>query len=165
MKEIPLTQGKVAIVDDRDYERAASYKWCAWSDGKRWHAIRKTKRGDSEQTVYLHRFILGVDNKQFVSFRDGNGLNCTRNNLRRATLADSRHNRGIQKNNTSGFKGVSWYPSREQWRAKIGIRGKIVHLGYFDDIEKAAEAYNQAAIKYHGEFAYQNQPRRSKKKP
>ena len=164
MKRISLTQDKVAIVDDQDYDNVVCYKWCAWSDGKRWLAIRKAKKGDSEQTVYLHRFILNVNNKRVVNFHDGNGLNCTRGNLRLVTLEDSRHSRGIQKNNVSGFKGVSWYKNREQWRVGIRVNGKRIHLGYFDDIEKAAEAYNHAALQYHGEFAYQNQLRKTKKK-
>ena len=73
-------------------------------------------------------------------------------NLREATRSENLRNRGAQKNNTSGFKGVSWQKSSRKWDARINIHGKVVHLGYFDDPEDAYQAYCQAAKELHGEF-------------
>lgn len=74
-------------------------------------------------------------------------------NLRQATKSQNGCNRGPNKNNTSGFKGVHWYKARNKWCADIWIEGAKKHLGYFKNIEDAAEAYRVASIKYHGEFS------------
>lgn len=77
-------------------------------------------------------------------------------NLREATDPENQRNRGRQKNNKSGFKGVSWNTGRKAWLAMIhdGTRNK--NLGYFASRENAAIAYDVAALKYHGEFAHLN---------
>lgn len=74
-------------------------------------------------------------------------------NLRLASDFQNMWNRGKPQNNTSGFKGVSWHKQRQKWIALIGVNGVLKYLGYFEDLEKAAAAYQTAAIKYHGEFA------------
>jgi hypothetical protein len=60
------------------------------------------------------------------------------------------------KNNTSGYKGVSWNSHAKAWAARITVRGRRVFLGSFDDPVEAAKAYNEAALEYHGEFAVLN---------
>jgi hypothetical protein len=64
--------------------------------------------------------------------------------------------KNYKKNNTSGFKGVTWDKSRSKWKAHIHIERKIKNLGRFDSPEEAAIAYNEAALKYFGEFAFLN---------
>lgn len=86
------------------------------------------------------------------------GLNNTRNNLRLATYSQNRVNRELRSNNKSGFKGVCWNKSRENWEVTIQINGKHRHIGYYDTPEEAARVYDEAAIKYHGEFARLNFP-------
>ena len=65
-------------------------------------------------------------------------------------------NKGLRTDNRSGFKGVYWDKPHGKWRARIKLNGKNIHLGYFDALEAAAQAYNEAALKYHKQFAYQN---------
>lgn len=77
-------------------------------------------------------------------------------NLRLATVNQNQRNKKIQKNNTSGYKGVCWDKNRQKWKTHIHVDGKIINLGRFDTKEKAAIAYNEAALKYFGEFAYLN---------
>lgn len=84
---------------------------------------------------------------------DGNGLNNDVENLRAATHAQNGSNRGAQKNNTSGFKGVSWHKKSNKWQAAIALGRKNHYLGLFDTPEAAHEAYKDAAKKLHKEFA------------
>lgn len=74
-------------------------------------------------------------------------------NLREATLQQNNLNKGMVSYNTSGWKGVSWNANTQKWRAQIDSKGKHYHLGLFDDVREAAEAYIFAALEHHGEFA------------
>lgn len=84
---------------------------------------------------------------------DGNGMNNDIENLRAANHGQNQQNKGTQKNNTSGFKGVSWNKRAKKWRALIELDRKDHYLGYFDTPDAAHEAYKAAAIKLHKEFA------------
>ena len=70
-------------------------------------------------------------------------------NLREATQQKNNFNLGGAKNNTSGYKGVTWYEPSKKWKAQIGVNGKNIHLGYFIDPLEASEAYQKAKEKYH----------------
>ena len=74
-------------------------------------------------------------------------------NLRVATRSQNQHNRSIQINNKSGFKGVFWNKQARKFQAKIGFDGKQKHLGFFIRPEDAHQAYARAAKTFHGEFA------------
>lgn len=74
-------------------------------------------------------------------------------NLREATLSQNQHNRKAQKNNKSGFKGVSWHKRIKKWYAVIKHQHKLIYLGYYDTPEKASEAYKSKAIELAGQFA------------
>jgi hypothetical protein len=90
--------------------------------------------------------LLGIDHI------DGNGMNNDPSNLRLATQVENMRNRGAQRNNTSGRKGVFRHKSSDRWIARIWIRGRGIHLGIFDDIDDASAAYESAAREYFGEF-------------
>ncbi len=158
MKQIRLTKGKHALVDDEDFDRINQFKWCASKSNAHreiYYAVRGTYTKEKVISRSMHREILGLtDGKIEVDHIDGNGLNNQRVNLR---LSDSRHNsfnRGANRNNTSGIKGVSWNKEMSKWVAQITIDGRQTYLGLFDDKHEAGEAYLQAAIKHHGEFAH-----------
>lgn len=153
MKEIKLTQGYVATVDDDDYEWLSQWKWRILKvpDRNTLYAVR-TK--DTRTTISMHRVVAGVTNSKIqIDHRDTNGLNNTRDNLRIATHGDNMHNRPAPRTNQSGFKGVSWHKGRMKWQAVIMMNHKNIHLGLFDDKNLAAQAYNKAANELHGEFA------------
>ncbi|HLE87622.1 MAG TPA: AP2 domain-containing protein [Candidatus Brocadiaceae bacterium] len=80
-------------------------------------------------------------------------------NLRFTDLSHNLANRPKRINGTSEFKGVSYHKIHKKWQARVGHNGKAF-LGYFGTEEAAALAYNQAAIKIYGEFAYLNQVER-----
>ena len=106
----------------------------------------------------LHRiiwlYVTGEDpGSSQIDHIDGDGLNNSFMNLRKASDAQNKGNCKRYKNNSSGYKGVSWSKNRSKWRARIAVNRKERHLGFFDTPELAHMAYCKAAAELHGEFA------------
>jgi hypothetical protein len=124
---------------------------------------RKWNLGDgryiNSNGIRLHRYIMNVIGRIDVDHINGNKLDNRRSNLRLATRGQNNVNSNCPRHNTSGAKGVSWDRSRSKWFSKITCNGKQIPLGRYDDFNKAVEAYNNAAIKYFGEFARINEPK------
>lgn len=158
MKRIPLTRGMEALVDDEDYARAMSAgPWFACRGRDTFYAQRNTRRADGRHTSQaLHKFLTGWQRTDHIN-RDG--LDNQRENLRETTNAENLRNRGRQKNNASGFKGVSWHKGRGKWQAQIRANGQTRALGRYVDPVEAAHAYDEAALELHGEFAALNFPK------
>lgn len=158
MREIPLTQGKVALVDDEDYERVAKYRWYAQGEKNRtkWYALRGQWNGVEQVPVRMHTFIMRAVRGTIIDHLNGDTLDNRKENLRACTNSQNTKNRGKQKNNTSGYKGVFAWGNR--WRAKIQSDGVVIHLGAFDIKEDAARAYDREAFVKHGAFAKLNFP-------
>lgn len=154
MKEIKLTQGRVAVVDDDDYKRLSAYKWY-YNKG---YAVRKLyiNAVQGQKMIGMHREILKITGKVHVDHIDGNSLNNQKFNLRPCTIAENSRNRGKSVKNNSGFKGVSFDPGRKKFIAFIGVNGKTKYLGRFISAQDAAVVYNANALKFHGEFARLN---------
>lgn len=148
-REIVLSNGAVALVDDSDYDLIVSIVW---------HCSNGYARGRvAGKYVYMHRFLLGVKGALKVDHINRNTLDNRRSNLRAATNRQNARNRiGVSK--TSSFKGVSWSTFAGKWRAVIMVDGRNIHLGYFAEESAAAKAYDTAAMEYHGEFARANPP-------
>lgn len=159
MKEIVLTQGMVALVDDIDFEYLNQWKWYAAKLGKHsntLYAVRADYK-NGKRMVLMHREIMGAtDPKIFCDHEDRNGLNNQRSNLRIATNSQNNCNSKKYKKSYSQYKGVSWEGDRNKWKASIRKDYKLFNVGRFKTEEEAALAYNYAAIKYHGEFANLN---------
>lgn len=153
-KEIPLTKGKVTVVDDEDYERFGKFKWhCV---GGR-YAARSVGGRKNKRMVYLHREIIGAKEDEIVDHINGNKLDNRRSNLRVVTVSENLYNTSIRSDNTSGYKGVSFVKDcRHKWEARIHKNGKKRVLGYFDTPEDAARMYNFWAIQLFGEYARLN---------
>ncbi len=157
MKEIPLTQGQVALVDDQDYEELSRHKWSAFKSGKTWYARRGFGPRSHQKQVYMHQQILNPPPGLQCDHINGDGLDNRRCNLRVCTQSQNQHNRRLQ-GGTSEFKGVHWYKAQNKWRAKITHNGKRYHLGAFPDETDAARAYDNAAREFFGKFARPNFP-------
>lgn len=102
----------------------------------------------------MHRLILDVPKGAEVDHINGNGLDNRRRNLRICTRSENQWNRRLAPNNTSGFKGV--YRFQGKWRAQIQSFGKKIHIGLYETRIEAARAYDEVAIKCHGDFAATN---------
>lgn len=156
MKEIPLTQGKVALVDDEDYARLMQFKWFVVHNGKKWYASRKLE-GLKRKNKFLHREILGeIHAPLVVDHIDGDGLNCAKENMRICTQAENSRNSRSKCNGKVKYKGVCWHKASSSYVAQINTGGKVIHLGCFDSPEEAAVAYDNAASHYYGEYAFLN---------
>ena len=149
MREIPLTRGKIALVDDVDFEKVSAHKWCYMTAG---YAARSVAAGGKRKLVYLHRFILEPSKGKHVDHVDGNKLDNRRSNLRVCTHQENRRNSKHYASNTSGHKGVAFDSYTGNWKAYINIDGVTVHLGRFPTAELAAEHRNSVAAKVFGEF-------------
>lgn len=160
MKRIELTQGKVALVDDADFESLIQHKWYARKMGNVYYAMRHGKRKLTlnQPTIFMHRVILGLQpgDKQQCDHRDGDGLNNQRANLRVCTNQQNGYSRKKYKVGTSKYKGVCWSLCAHKWQSQIQVKRTHIYLGYFNSERKAAQAYDVAAIKHHGDFALTN---------
>ncbi len=159
MKEIPLTQGKVALVDDSDFETLSKLKWACSNNGNKnvdkFYASRRSLVGGKKITFYMHRVIMGHPELD-IDHIDGNCLNNQRSNLRICTRSQNMMNQS-KAHRWDHFKGVNWHKKAKKWRAYIKKDRKSIHLGHFDFSVDAAIAYNEAATRLFGEFASLNQ--------
>jgi hypothetical protein len=144
MKQIELTQGKAAIIDDDDYVKVNQYKWYANKHGKTFYARRNIHIGKNRQSnIKMHHFILGKPLPGYeYDHIDGNGLNNQKSNIVMKTHRQNCQNRHIAK--ASKYPGISWFKRTKQWIAQIQTNGKCRGLGYFATEEEAYAAYKQA---------------------
>jgi hypothetical protein len=163
IKFLPLTQGKIAIIDASRWEWASQWNWYAGHSRKScsYYAVRWGRRGERKQ-VFLHRQILGEPEAQ-VDHINGNTLDNRVANLRPCTHAENTRNHRLTRANTSGYSGVT--RSGKKWEAAIGLGGKWTYLGRFATKELAIAARQAAEAKYHGEFAYSRREHQPPKKP
>jgi hypothetical protein len=161
MKQVILTRGKVALVDDCDYERVNKHRWLAQLSRGRWYARRTTmvRLPDGRRqakVTFLHQVVLRAmgkapKGKPLGDHISGDSLDCRRSNLRWASTQDNACNRGPARNSQSGIKGV--YPRYNKFHASCRRNGKLHYLGTFDTAREAHEAYLKKAQELHGEFA------------
>lgn len=159
MKEIELTHGKLALIDDSDLELVSQYKWFAWTPnkGKIFYAVTNIGHGRGNRTIlYMHRLIM--PSVSLIDHEDHDGLNNQRYNIRIADKSTNGQNqRKTELPRSSKYKGVSFMKSKGKWEAYISLgKSKKKHLGLYETEEEAAKVYNEAAFVQYGVFAKSN---------
>ncbi len=160
MKQIPLTQGKFALVDDEDYDRIFAIGRWHYNNGYAARNYRYNRVSDGKlvnKGIWMHRVIMDTPDGMDTDHIDNDKLNNQRSNLRICSRSENKQNCGKRSNNTSGYKGVSWNKRSKKWQVFVWVNYKQISIGRFEDKLEAAKAYNEAALKYHGEFAKLNE--------
>jgi hypothetical protein len=146
MSKILLSNSDFDVfIDEEDYDLVNQYKWHLTPSGY----IMNGKE-------LIHRVIMSAKKGFDVDHIDGNPLNNKKENLRICSHGENCRNQKKSKNNTSGYKGVSWRKDAKKYRAYIMKDQKEIHLGYFNSKKEAAKIYNIAALQYFGPFAKLN---------
>ena len=158
MAEVKVSKGKyLAIIDEEDLEFTSNHTWrlCAGyattsipyinEDG-----VKKYK------TSTMHRMLNKTPEGMMTDHKNGNKLDNRRENLRTVTPKQNQMNKKTSKTSTSGLKGIGWCKQTKRWRVSLSVDGKFKNLGRFHCIGKAIKTYNEAANKYHGEYARLN---------
>lgn len=151
MKELQLTNGGVTLVDDDIYEQIKIYNWRR--DKLANHVVRTTGPKQHRKIMRLHRFVMNAQKGQIVDHINGNVLDNRKENLRFASKSTNGMNRLKQANNKSGYKGVCYHKSAKKWVAQLTVSGKRVINSFHETAEEAAEAYKNAALLHHKQFA------------
>ena len=149
MKTIPLTQGKVALVDDEDFEFLNQWKWNAYRNNNTYYARRRIP--GTNKKITMHRQIADAPAGVLVDHKNGNGLDNQRSNLRKASKQQNGMNRRVGKNNKSGIVGVRVSKYRT-WRCEIKLDGRSIYIGSFKKKSKAVKARKEAESKLFGEY-------------
>ena len=151
-KYIELSQDKRTLVDVEDYEYLNQFKWY-YNNG---YAVRSTRMKNGKRGMELmHRTIVNAPKGMEVDHINGDKLENKRSNLRLCTHTENLRNQH-KTCGTSKYKGVCWHKAMSKWRVQIRGNNKKIHLGFFDNEEDAAHAYNMAALELFGEFANLN---------
>jgi hypothetical protein len=151
MPEIPLSRGKVAIVDEADFDALSASGWYCTSHG---YAARTVVEKGVKRVVYMHREVARPLESEQVDHINLDSLDNRRANLRCCVGSDNRCNRGSHRNSTTGLKGVQFHRNRKtQYSAVIRKNNRSVFLGYFKTPEEAHAAYAAVSKEHHGEFA------------
>lgn len=151
---IPLTQGKVTIVDEDDYRKFKNRSLHAVNYKGWWYAeVTIGKHGQ-----LLHRLILNAKKGEMCDHVNGDGLDNRKSNLRIVSNSQNIMNskKTTRKGVTSQFKGVYWSVYHKKWVARVRLNYVYQVLGFYDNELDAAYAYDEGATKIFGEYAKLN---------
>jgi hypothetical protein len=147
MKEIELTQGKITLVDDEDYEYLNQWKWSTKKHRLTYYATRSEYIGkeggvSKKRNFLMHRIILNANEGDIIDHINGDGWDNRKENLRFVTNRENCQNKHARK--TSAYVGVSWRKREKKWESHVRDKDETIHLGYFKSESDAAAAYGWA---------------------
>jgi len=148
-----------AIIDKSDYSKVSSYKWHASSSGGKhgkYYPMTNALINGKYTMLRMHHLIFGKYKGFDIDHINGNSFDNRRSNLRKCLHSQNTVNRGLQRNNKSGYKGVYFNKARGKWQVTIKHSGKSHYGGIFSQIKDAAECFNSLAKKQWGDFAILN---------
>lgn len=161
MKEMRLSDWKIAMVDDEDFlriqDRGYAWMWSPKKKGSKLGCVTSNNKNlPGPSHLKLHRFVMNAKPGQMIDHIDGNTLNNQKTNLRFCSHSQNNANKRLSQESKSGFKGVSWCSCTNLWRARIKQNGSSFTLGRFKNKIEAAICYDSEAIKRFGEYALTN---------
>lgn len=145
MKRLVLSQGKVALVDDSDFEWLNQWKW---SYRAKYASRRQSGPRKPHITIYMHRVINNTPHGFDTDHINRDRLDNRRINLRTATRSENNLNKGRRVDNLSGYTGVTWRKDARKWIAQLNINRKHIYLGRYESLEDALNARKSAERKY-----------------
>jgi hypothetical protein len=161
MKEYPMHCGRIALIDDEDYERVSTLSWRSQRCGRTFYALHNPKQPTTLKVVRMHRFILQISYIGKIAEVDhinGNGLDNRKSNLRVCSHAqNSRNRKKWEIPCSSKYKGVNFDKATGRWLTRVHSMGKTHVIGRFDTEEEGAIEYNKAAKRLFGEYARLNE--------
>ena len=162
------------LYDAEDHDKVSAYRWRVQKDSSTkhkfyvkthiphpdggWYCSPNGHKRRRRTILQIHRLIMDAPKGMDVDHINGNPLDNRKSNLRICSRAENLRNRGANKNNTSGYKGVSWHKRNKKWACQIKHNYKKIHVGNYATPEEAARAYDKKAKELHGEYAYLNFP-------
>jgi hypothetical protein len=158
MKTLPLTKGRVAMVDDEDFPAVAQFRWYVSTHG---YAVRTVHANGRSTKVSLHRFLMKPQGGEHIDHINGDPLDCRRANMRIATRSQNLANARKRITSTQPFKGITYDATRRRlrWYARVNKDGRRFRSKRFETAEEAARAHDDLARQLHGDFARLNFPR------
>ncbi len=156
MKQILLSQGKYALVDDKNYDWLNQWKWTLSKGRHTYYAKRNIKLPNGKyQVILMHREILGLKqgDGKLVDHKDNNGFNNKADNIRICNNTENHQNGKAHKDGTSIYKGVFWDKRTQKWAVCIQINSKPRWLGRHSSEIDAAKIYDKSARELFGKFA------------
>ena len=155
MQRINLSQGKVVILDDQDFERLSQFHWCYRGErgGNLGYAIRHAKIDGKVKTQYMHREIMDPPSGYEVIFLNHDRLDCRRENLLIATKEEARRHHRVRHDSNSGVKGVRHNPTNDSYSAFTYRNGHAYRIGTYYTKEQAIQAYEEELRKENPDLA------------
>lgn len=169
MKSVPVVNSpnKPMVIDDEKFSEVMEHKWSIRNPklpespnrhGSPYYPYTWIRKEKGSYKIEIHRFLIpNVPKGMQRDHKNGDIFDNRMCNIRICTPSQNSINRGISKNNTSGYKGVTRNPNKNKpWKATITKDGKTIHIGSFSSKINAAKAYDKKALELFGEFAYLN---------
>ena len=147
------------IIDDEDWEMVKLYNWhIEYAPATLTYYVNTNKcdNNGKQHNLRLHRYLTNCPKDKMVDHINHDGRDNRKSNIRICTHEENQWNRYKKRNNNNRYKGVSKSKKSKKWRSYINVNTKAIYLGSYPDEISAAKAYNEAAIKYYGEFALIN---------